>query len=261
MDNIDELKTQLDNADNPAEDTEDKDQKGDAGDGADGDGSDDEGDEGGDDQDKGAGDGDQFSMPDKFKGKSVEEVAKSYSELEKMHSQKIAELQKQIEENKKPAENGKGNDKPDEGDQDWEKMTPAQFAKAIIAEAKKTSQGVYQEVNQTKTEVGKEIAEAKKDYPNLIKNQAYKETVVAIMEASASQGKIMRLKDACEKVEALIGEKQKITDNEEKRMKQTKAQIETMGGSPSGGGKESEETRIKNGMMRGGGGTLGGLGI
>lgn len=258
MDNIDELKTQLDNADDPADDTEDKDQEG-TGDGAGGDGTDDEEGEVDDEQDKGAGDDDQFSMPDKFKGKSVEEVAKSYSELEKMHSQKIAELQKQIEENKKLA--GGGNDKPDEGDQDWEKMTPEQFAKAIIAKAKKTSQVVYQEVNQTKTEVGKEIAEAKKYYPNLIKNQAYKETVVAIMEASASQGKIMRLKDACEKVEALIGEKQKITDNEEKRMKQTKAQIETMGGSPSGGGKESEETRIKNGMMRGGGGSLGGLGI
>lgn len=259
--NIDELKMQLDNAEAPAEEeTEEKNTDAVDSEGQD-DGSQDEEIEGEDEQGQDAENGEQFVAPDKFKNKSTEDVVKSYLELEKMHTQKMGELQKQIDEMKKNPAGTKKEDKKDDDDTEWEKLSPAQFAKKIIDESKKASKESVQEISQTKSEVTKEITEAKKEYPNLTKNQAYKETVVAIMEAAAAQGKIMKLKDACAKVEALIGEKEKITQTEEKRMKQTKAQIETMGGSPSGNGNDSEEAKIKNGMLRGSGGTLGGLGI
>lgn len=264
MNNIDEMKNQLNNSEelpeekeeteetSAVEDQEDQEEENNEG------GEESEESEESDNNSQGAEGGEEFVMPEKFKGKSVEEVAKSYSELEKMHSQKMADLQKQIDDLKKnpPKENDK-----EDGEPEWDKMTPKEFAKKIIEESKKASQGAYHEANQTTSQVTEEIKEAKKAYPNLAKNKVYKETVVAILEAAAANGQVMKLKDACVKVEGLIGEKTKITDTEEKRLKQTRAQIETMGGNPSGGGSDDEESRIKQGLTRGSSGALGGLGI
>jgi hypothetical protein len=267
--NIDEMKNQLNNSEElpeteeeteetpAAEDQEEQEEENNEG----GEGDSEESKEN-DNNSQGAEGGEQFVMPKKFEGKSADEVAKSYSELEKMHTKKMEEMQKEIDAlKKKPAGGDDDDDKNKDGEPEWEKMTPKDFAKKIISEAKKASKGAYQEANQTKAEVSKEIAEAKKSYPNLTKNQHYRDTVIAIVEAAAGQGKVIKLKDACAKVEALIGEKQNIAKKDETRMKQAKAQIETMNESPSGSGDDGEESKIKQGMLKGSGGALGGLGF
>lgn len=269
--NIEEIKNQLNNSEELPE-TEEETEENSAAAGEEGQEEEEENNEGGegdseeseenDNNSQGAEGGENFVMPAKFTNKTVEDVAKSYSELEKMHTKKMEEMQKEIDAlKKKPAKGEEDDEKNKDGEPEWEKMTPKDFAKKIISEAKKASKGAYQEANQTKAEVSKEIVEAKKIYPNLTKNQHYRDTVIAIVEAAAGQGKVIKLKDACAKVEALIGEKQNIAKKDETRMKQAKAQIETMNESPSGSGDDSEESKIKQGMLKGSGGALGGLGF
>ena len=78
----------------------------------------------------------EFVMPEKFKGKSPEEIAKSYSELEKMVEKKAEaraeEILKEKEGEIEEKEEEEIEEKPEiptrEGKPDFASMTPDQFA-------------------------------------------------------------------------------------------------------------------------------------
>lgn len=225
--------------------------------------------------------GEEFVMPEKFKDKSPEEIAKSYNELEKMIGKKVeegtkAEIDKLVKEGKITKVEAKKIEKETkkeiklpmkDGEVDFSGMTPKQFSDWIIAEVNK---GIEERVSKilgshekARTEVKTDIQEAQKDHPLLKKNKEYTELVVAIMSAGAAEGKEITLKEACSKVDAFKGGKSKeeIDEEEKKKLKKAKAAVETDGGAAPGGEEETEEKEIKRKLLEGSKSPMGGLGI
>jgi len=264
LENTEELKSQLNNPEEEEEENKEKEEKGE------------EEEEEKDEKEKGAGaGGEEFQMPDKFKGKSAAEIAKSYTELESMIEKKAQikaeELAKQkVEEDEneeEPEETALEEEPPmEEGKIDYASMTPEQFAQWVDRRIELKTEAKAREIisnsRKIRTSVQTEIKEAQKDHPNLKESSDYRELVLAIIEAAASKGKTIRLKEACEKVDALVGGKKKeVGEDEEAKLKKAKAEVETAGGAASGG-KETEEEAIKRGMLAGSKrGELGELGI
>ncbi len=219
----------------------------------------------------------QFTMPDKFKGKSAEEIAKSYSELEKLIDKKAEEKAEEI--HKKKRKGGKEEDEEEEEEEeketlpmkdgkiDFSKMTPEQFANYMLGEidkkAEEKAKKIYEESSTVREAVRTEISEAQKGHPLLKTNQEYRDLVMAIIESAAGKGKTIKLDEACTKVDALIGGgKKEPGEEEEKKLKQARAQVETAGGGAPGGGTQTEEEKIKEGLLGGQKtGELGGLGL
>lgn len=259
------------------EDQEDTEDGEDGEEGADEEGSDDEDADGEDDDqedDEGAGkkkDKGVFVIPEKFKGKSVEDVIKAYQNLEGMTNVKAMELAQQFLLKKgitvKPEDAKKDEEETDEfdiglTDEEIAKMQPKEFArhmnKIITERATKIATDTIVRNNEIKTNVSREIKEATKAHPHLKENKEYRDIVLSIIEAGSSKGKIITLKEACEKADKGMGIKPSGTTEVKKK---PRTEVERADG-PSGDGKvPTELDRIKSGMLRGGntGGFLGGL--
>ena len=207
-------------------------------------------------------------MPDKFKGKSAEEIAKSYTELEGMIDKKAQEKAEEIAKQKKEKEGEEEEEEPEEtkpekeppmkdGKIDYASMTPEQFAqwvdRRIELKAEAKAREIISDSRKIRTAVQTEIKEAQTDHPLLKTNADYRELALAIIEAAASKGKTIRLKEACEKVDALVGKKKEIGEEEEEKLKKAKAEVETGGRSSARrernrrrGNQKKNAGRIKN---------------
>lgn len=212
----------------------------------------------------------EFVMPEKFKGKSAEEIAKSYVELEKMIERKAQERANEILKEKELEEEEEEEEiKPPltpEGKPDFSGMTPDQFAEWVIQEIERRAEAkaktIFEESTRVKESVAAEIAAAQENYPALKTSSEYRELVLSLIELAAQKGEILSLEDACKKVEAVIGGKKEIEKEEEEKLKKAKAIVERGSGAPVPGAPETEEERIKRALLgTGPKSSLGGLGI
>jgi hypothetical protein len=224
-----------------------------------------------DDKDKGGEEGKDFEIPEKFKGKELKDVIKSYTELEQLIEKKA--MQKAIElsgkNNVKPVTKKEKDELAEELSKiDFSKMKPAEFAKYILEMSEKRAQEIsrktYDTVDQTKATVAKDIDEAQKVWPQLKENEGFKEMVIALIENSANAGKILPLKEACERVGKAMNLKQgETTKTEVKPVVRPKTGVERTSG---GGGteKQTDEEAVVAGILGAGSNSphkLGGLGI
>ena len=263
-------------SDSDAEDEEES-QDDDSEDESDEDESEDESDDEDEEEDKGK-KGKAFVMPDKFKGKTAEEIAKSYTELEGMIGDKALEMaqsflaKKGIKAKKEDAENKDGDDEEFDiglSDDEIAKMSPKEFARhlnrKITEKATEIARNAIERSNEVKTNVSREIKEATKAHPHLKENKEYREIVLSIIEAANAKGKIVTLKEACEKADKAMNIKpseRKDDAGDQGKKKKPKTAVEKQDGS-DGKPVKTDEDRVKEGMMNAGQSTgfLGGLGV
>jgi len=263
-------------SDSDAEDEEDSEDE-DSEDEPDEDESEDESDDEDEEEDKGK-KGKAFVMPDKFKGKTAEEIAKSYTELEGMIGDKALEMaqsflaKKGIKAKKEDAENKDGDDEEFDiglSDDEIAKMSPKEFARhlnrKITEKATEIARNAIERSNEVKTNVSREIKEATKAHPHLKENKEYREIVLSIIEAANAKGKIVTLKEACEKADKAMNIKpseRKDDAGDQGKKKKPKTAVEKQDGS-DGKPVKTDEDRVKEGMMNAGQSTgfLGGLGV
>lgn len=227
--------------------------------------------------DEGEGADDEFVLPEKFKGKSAEEIARSYVNLEKNLEKKVAD--KVREEIGKARPGGKVTKTDDDAIKkamegvDFSKMKPEEFAawliKTVESRAQEIARNTYEAADSTKQQVQTEINTVTKTWPQLKENEGFRTMVLALIENAAAKGEILTLKEACKKVGAAMGVKPgakpaeggdgKGKDGEGKR---PRTGVERPSGS-GGGERETDEQKVLDGLMAGSGGPgkLGGLGI
>lgn len=207
----------------------------------------------------------------KFKGKSAEEVIEMYKNLEKTLPSKVAkEAAKQAQAllKKSQGERPKGKGKTEDEIEaeienlDFSKMKPKEFASKMLTwidkRSLKKAQEIFDQQTKVRSSVGKEIKEATKDFPQLKENKAYRELVINTMEAASGRGESIPLKEACEKVNAVLNIKK-----EEAPKKKTKKRtgVETPHGTDAEP-NDTEEDKVKKGLLGGGSKSpLGGLGV
>ena len=100
-------------------------------------------------------------------------------------------------------------------------MTPEQFAnnidKRIEYKEEAKAKEIMTDSRKVRSAVQTEIKDAQKEHPLLKSSSEYRELALAVIESAAAKGKTITLKDACGKVEGLIGKKkdveQKIKDS------------------------------------------------
>jgi len=214
----------------------------------------------------------KFVMPEKFKGKSPEEIVKAYQNLEGMVGQKALEmaqafLTKQGIKAKPEDGKKKEDDEFDLGltDEEIAKMTPKEFARhmnrKITEKATEIARDAIERSNEVKTNVAREIKAATKLHPHLKTNKEYRELVLDIIEAGNAKGKVITLKEACEKANKALNVKPGESKADEGDKKKKKPAVEKQDGS-DGKPMKTEEQRVKEGMMNAGSSTfLGGLGV
>lgn len=221
----------------------------------------------------------KFVMPDKFKGKSAEEIAEAYKNLEGMIGDKALEMAQNFLAKKgikaKPEDGEKKKDGEDDddfdiglSDEEIAKMSPKEFARhlnrKITEKATEIARNAIERSNEVKTNVSREIKEATKAHPHLKENKEYREIVLSIIEAANAKGKIVTLKEACEKADKAMGIKpgEKKADDAEngEKKKKPKTGVEKQDGS-DGKPVKSDEDRVREGMLGAGQSTgfLGGL--
>lgn len=198
---------------------------------------------------------DKPEKQDRWHGKSREEVIKSFEELEKQIEEAKNEKPEKKEETEKP-EDRQQKKTPDEleipTDEELAKMTPKGFAEWMINTVGKMVEKTYDTRGKVKEAVSVEIREAQKEHPLLKTNQEYREMILALVDAAAQKGTVMPLKDACTKVDTMIGrvkgDDNKITDEDKARLKKAKAQVERGAGAPASTGEEkgAEQKRLEN---------------
>ena len=263
-------------SDSDAEDEEES--QDDSEDETDEDESEDESDDEDEEEDKGK-KGKAFVMPDKFKGKTAEEIAKSYTELEGMIGDKALEMAQSFLAKKgikaKPEDGKKKDGEDDEEfdigltDEEIAKMSPKEFARhlnrKITEKATEIARNAIERSNEVKTNVSREIKDATKAHPHLKENKEYREIVLSIIEAANAKGKIVTLKEACEKADKAMNIKpseKKDDAGADGKKKKPKTAVEKQDGS-DGKPVKTDEDRVKEGMMNAGQSTgfLGGLGV
>lgn len=217
----------------------------------------------------------EFQMPDKFKGKSAEEIAKSYNELEKMIDKKATEKAEEILKKKKEGKDDEDEEEDEEeeikppmkdGKPDFSQFTPDKFADWVVQEIEKRAEAkakkIFDEGSRVKESVTAEIKGAQKNHPLLKTNEEYRELVLAIVESAATKGKTVSLEEACKKVDTLVGKKEGTIEEKEKaKLKKAKAVVEKSGGSGGSGKEDTDEEKIKKSLLGGSKSSLGGLGI
>lgn len=233
---------------------------------------------------------DNESVPEKFRGKSPEDVLKSYTELEKMVDRKAESLVEQ-----RLSELGISLTKKEKKDVveqvqdldlskiDFSKMRPDEFAKWIIGEVDKRAEAkarhIVQQTSSTQEQVRQEIAAAQAKHPQLKDNQEYREAVLSFVENASARGEKLTLEDACQKVDRLMGvkpvEQGKTPDGkgvtpstEGEAQIPEKKPVDRAGveGAPAApdGNNLTEDEKVLQGIANAGGhssGPLGGLGI
>lgn len=209
----------------------------------------------------------EFEIPEKFKGKDINEVVKSYLELEKTIGKRP--LGKQERQDLKDA-GLKRKDLDDMEDlkevlekQDFSNMDPKAFTEFILGLTDKRSEQrarqIYEQKTSIQQSVRSELSKATEKYPMLKSNQEFRDLVLSLIESRASAGETMSLMDASEKVAKLVGNK----EEEVKKKPRPKTAVETTPKNTAGG-KETEEEKVLKGIMNANANrndALGGLGI
>jgi len=201
----------------------------------------------------------KFELPDKFKGKSPEEIAKSYIELEKMIERKAEEKAEEETERRTKEREEELPEEPEEENEeeklDFASMTPTEFAKWVQKEIDKRAgnkaRGIYEESSKIKESVSLEISEAQKKHPLLKENPDYRATVLSIIEAGASRKETISLEKACSRVDTLIGGVKEVGEKEEDKLKKAKTIVEKGGSAPIGREETSEEESVRNSLLGG----------
>jgi hypothetical protein len=208
-------------------------------------------------------------VPDKFKGKTVDEVIESYKELEKTLGKRGESIRKGKE--KMHAGDPKGDDEAiDEltkelEDVDFDKMTPQDFAKLMIQKtdklATKRAREIYSQATEVREAAKTEIEEAKEEYPMLGDNENYRDLVLKVIEAGANKGDQVTLKDACKQVDGLLNEKKQEVKEEKTKKKRSRTAVEQQ--EPSSSEKDDEAEKVRKGIQGGGSkeSPFGGLGL
>jgi hypothetical protein len=214
--------------------------------------------------------------PEKFKGKTREDVIKAYKNLEStIGTRALKEAQKLMQGAGLPVKKKDGTvpDKKelDEFEEelkkmDFTKMKPSEFARwmnnRIQVQATRIAQGIYERSTQIKQSVSREIQEAQKSHPHLKENKDYQDVVMSMIEASAARGKVLTLKEACQKADKAMGIKpQEKKPQEGEQKKKPKTAVEKPEGG-DGGAQKSDEDKVKEGLLNAGSSSpLGGLGV
>lgn len=231
-------------------------------------GADDEGDEGdGEDDEDGEEDDDaddEFTIPEKFKGKDAKAIAKSYVELEKSLEKKVAA--KVREEIAKQRPGGKAVKADDEAIKkamegvDFTKMKPEDFAawliKTVEARAQEIARTTYETADSTKQQIQTDIAAVQKTWPAIKDNENFRNIVLTLIENKASKGEIMTLKEAAKEAGKMLGIKPGAAapagdgKGEGEGKKRPKTGVERASGS-GGGDKQTDEESVLAGILGG----------
>ena len=190
---------------------------------------------------------------DRWHGKSREEVIKSYEELEKQAEElKTGKAGKTEEPEKPEAAETKTDELEIPTDEELAKMTPKGFAEWMINTVGKMVDKTYETRGKIKDAVSAEIRDVQKDHPLLKTNPEYRDMILALIDAAAQKGTVMPLKDACVKVDTMIGrvkgDGNKVSDEDKARLKKAKAQVERGAGAPASTGEEkgAEQKRLES---------------
>jgi len=245
-------------------------------------------DETGEDGGEGEGEGDdtgaddEFTIPEKFKGKEAKDIAKSYVELEKQIEKKAAEKAREMLGKNRPQKKDGEEDaaiKEAMKGVDFSKMKPEEFAawliKTVEARAQEIARNTYEAADSTKSAVQTEINTVTKTWPQLKENEGFRNMVLALIENKANKGEILTLKEACSQVGKALGQKPggkpadgkngagegagdgKGKEGEGEGKPRPKTGVERPSGS-GGGDRETDEEKVLAGLM--GGKTPGSLG-
>lgn len=202
-----------------------------------------------------AGESSKKDKQDRWHGKSREEVIRSYEELEKQAEESKNKKSENTEESEKPEiqqQKKTVNELEIPSDEELAKMTPKGFAEWMIKTVGKMVDKTYDTRSQLREAVTTEIREAQKDHPLLKSNPEYRELILTVIDAAAQKGTVMPLKEACVKVDAIIGrvkgDDNKATDEDKARLKKAKAQVERGAGAPASPGEEkgAEQKRLES---------------
>ena len=210
-----------------------------------------------------------FKMPEKFEGKTVEEIAKSYQELETLIGQRALgkDERKDLSKaglNRKDLGSMEEMKKMIDG-VDFTKMNPGEFAQWLIEATDKraTAQAeqIYRTASTVQQAVRTESTEAIKEFPLLKSNPEFRNLVLSVIEADAGRGDITPLKEACKKVQAMVMVSKKADAKVVTEKTRKRTAIETTQGG-QGDKKNTEEEDVIAGILGGKKSpSMGGLGI
>lgn len=217
------------------------------------------------------------AVPEKFIGKPVSELVKSYMGLETKLGDP-ARSNNARQQLKDAGLSEKALDKLGNLDEetlkkiegmDFTEMGPAEFAQVIIGITQAHSQNQIQQLveqqQRTQNMVRNEVAEAKEEYPLLASSPEYRQAVLNVVTVAEQQGQEITLKDACAQVQTQL-EAINTTlgyakpEVQQKKDKGSKAQVETETPTPAVPG-DDEATSVKNAILNAGSGMspIGGL--
>lgn len=215
-------------------------------------------------------------LPEKFKGKSAAEIAKSYRELEStMHSRVQQEALKMAQslmkgDTKVDAQAAKEVEEEDDielSDEEISKMKPRDFIKFVNKQATERARKIVaktiEQQNEARQNVQNEIKEVTKLHPHIKENKHYREVVIDMIDAASARGKKLSLKDACKRADEAFGIKPGEKKPEEaKPKKKLRTGVEKTRGT-DGAQNKTDEDLVKEGILNAGGKStgLGGLGI
>lgn len=241
-------------------------------------GADDEGEGAGEGDDEGADGAGEFALPEKFKGKTAEEIAKSYAELEGMIEKKATEKARDmIGKKHQVTKDDDAAIKEAMKGVDFSKMAPEEFAqwliKTVESRAQEIARNTYDAADNTKTQVQNEINVVTKEWPALKENEGFRNIVLALIENRANKGEILTLKEACVEAGKAMGIKAgakpadgagkgagdgKGKDSEGATVVRPKTGVERSAGA-GGNEKETDEEKVLAGLAPKAPGSLGGL--
>lgn len=211
----------------------------------------------------------EFEMPEKFKGKTAEQIAQSYQELEKLIGQRA--LGKEERKDLKDAGMGRKDlgsmeemQKLIEGT-DFTKMTAPQFAQWLVEitdkRATERAREIYTTASTVQKAVQTEIGEAVEKFPLLKSNKEFRSLTLAVIEADAARGETTPIIQAAQKVTALMATQKQAEEAKKNEGDRKRTAVEGAG-SGAGDKKDTEEEKVLKGLMGGNpGGPMGGLGI
>lgn len=218
-------------------------------------------------QDNGAQDGAQGQQATdaqeflaKFEGKSREDIIEMYRNLEHLFGKRTISAP----ERQAMAAQGvtrKDLDTMNEAIQqleeefkntDFSKMEPAAFAmllvKKISSIARAEAESVYHTSSQIQERVKQEVSEASKEYPLLQSSEDFRSAVLAFIQSAQSRGEVLGLKEACAKVQALMGKGQAQATTTENATRAQRAAVET-GTENTASGTDDEEESVLKGIL------------
>ena len=214
---------------------------------------------------------DDEEIPEKFRGKSVKEVIKSYQALEKLMGQRTLTKQerkdlKELGFDRKDVDGMEKMKKIVEGT-DFTKMTPQEFATWLLEQtnqqAEERARQIYQNASTVQQAVKTEIGEATSKYPLLKSNKEFRELTLSVIEADAAQGKMTPIIEAAGRVAKLMGAKEKDDKKKTTKKLRKRTAVENKG-SGAGGKQKTDDQKVLEGIMGTGdkgSNPMGGLGI